>query len=81
FGNYHRRCNHYVKQYESGVVVDCKSPNCALSEAHRHRGSTRPCACNTVYSENRRVINLIQDWCDACRRAAWATLDREGGEW
>lgn len=33
------------------------------------------------YSENRRVLNLIQDWCDPCRQAAWATLDREGGEW
>ena len=27
------------------------------------------------YTENRRVVNLIQDWCDACREAAWASLD------
>ena len=28
-----------------------------------------------VYTEDRRVLNMIQDWCDACRAAAWASLD------
>ena len=28
-----------------------------------------------TYTENRRVLNMIQDWCDECRAAAWASLD------
>ncbi|KAI0087114.1 hypothetical protein BDY19DRAFT_300969 [Irpex rosettiformis] len=80
FGNYHRKCNHYVKLYDSGVVKDCLSPNCALSKAHRHaQRPMKSCTCQKEYEENRRVVNLIQDWCEPCRRAAWATLDREDG--
>ncbi|KAI0688448.1 hypothetical protein BC835DRAFT_1254117, partial [Cytidiella melzeri] len=78
WGNYHRKCNHYVKQYESGIIIDCQSSDCALSKAHRHsQRLSRGCSCPKTYEENRRVLNLIQDWCDSCRRAAWATLDRE----
>ncbi|KIP08639.1 hypothetical protein PHLGIDRAFT_364632 [Phlebiopsis gigantea 11061_1 CR5-6] len=77
FGNYHRRCNHYVKQYESGIVKDCNSPHCALSKAHCHTTeyAKRRCTCNKTYTEDRRVLNMIQDWCDDCRAAAWASLD------
>lgn len=30
-----------------------------------------------VYEEDRRVQNLIQDRCDACKRAAWRSLGIE----
>jgi len=80
FGNYHRKCQHYVKLYESGVVKDCNNQYCGLSQAHCHTAGTytaRKCSCPKTFTENRRVVNLIQDWCDACRDAAWASLDPE----
>ncbi|KAI0333310.1 hypothetical protein GY45DRAFT_1344213 [Cubamyces sp. BRFM 1775] len=79
FGNYHRKCEHYVKMYESGNKTDCGSPSCALSQAHKHRPGPgqRTCTCVRIPRECRRVLSLIHDRCDACTRAAWATLERE----
>lgn len=78
-GDYHRKCNHYVKHYETGVITDCGSPNCGLSAAHAHTTpfQLRHCQCPKTYQENRRVQNLIQEMCDACNAAGWAQLDRE----
>ncbi|KAI0821165.1 hypothetical protein BC629DRAFT_431745 [Irpex lacteus] len=53
FGNYHRKCNHYVKLYDSGVIKDCQSPNCALSKAHQHaQRPSRACTCR------KRIVGL-----------------------
>ncbi|OCH93460.1 hypothetical protein OBBRIDRAFT_304031 [Obba rivulosa] len=75
FGNFHRKCQHYVKLYESGKRTDCGSPFCGVSSAHRH--TARNCGCPKAHGEDRRVLNLIQDRCDACKQEAWATLERD----
>ncbi|KAI0944123.1 hypothetical protein AcV7_002031 [Taiwanofungus camphoratus] len=77
FGNYHRKCQHYVKLYESGVKTDCGSSRCALSKAHSH--TARNCPCPRTYDEDRKVLNLIQDYCDACKQRAWAAIESQSG--
>ncbi|KAL4245076.1 hypothetical protein ABKN59_010074 [Abortiporus biennis] len=77
FGNYHRKCSHYVKLYESGSKRDCGSPWCALSKMHMHKQPTRKCTCAKEYGEERRVVSLIHDRCETCKQAAWASLEIE----
>ncbi|KAL6306054.1 hypothetical protein BKA93DRAFT_730182, partial [Sparassis latifolia] len=77
FGNFHRKCQHYVKLYESGNKTDCGSPTCGLSSSHKH--TARNCPCPKVRQEDRKVLNLIQDRCDACKTAAWASIELESG--
>ncbi|PCH35737.1 hypothetical protein WOLCODRAFT_28100 [Wolfiporia cocos MD-104 SS10] len=78
-GNQHRygSCNHFVKLYETGSKTDCGSPNCGLSKAHKH--TARNCGCPKVYEEQQRVLNIIRDSCEDCKRAAWATIELESG--
>ncbi|KAH9833514.1 uncharacterized protein C8Q71DRAFT_187073 [Rhodofomes roseus] len=79
WGNQHRygRCNHYVKQYETGIKKDCGSPTCGLSKAHKH--TARQCNCPKVYQEEQRILNLIRYYCDACQSQGWKSIERESG--
>ncbi|KZT07642.1 uncharacterized protein LAESUDRAFT_650796 [Laetiporus sulphureus 93-53] len=70
FGNQHRGCGHYVVMYYSGVSFDCRQPTCGLSSAHMHK-TTKVCPCTKTYDDRRRVLNLIQEPCDACKEAAF----------
>ncbi|KAI0077192.1 hypothetical protein K474DRAFT_1111337 [Panus rudis PR-1116 ss-1] len=79
FGNYHRKCQHYIKLYESGIIRDCGSSHCGVSTSHNHK--VRNCGCPKYYAEERRVLNLIQDRCDDCKKAAWASLGIEERDW
>ncbi|KAH9902795.1 hypothetical protein C8Q73DRAFT_21826 [Cubamyces lactineus] len=74
-GNQHRGCPHFVVLYYSGEKWDCGSPTCGLSAAHAHSNS-RSCSCPRTYHERRRVLNLIQEPCDACKEAALAARVR-----
>ncbi|KAH9949243.1 hypothetical protein B0H21DRAFT_144703 [Amylocystis lapponica] len=76
-GNFHRKCQHFVKLYETGNKKDCGSENCGLSAAHRH--TARNCPCPRVYGEDRRILSLIQDRCEACQTAAWAAVEHHSG--
>ncbi|KAI0925973.1 hypothetical protein AcV5_008556 [Taiwanofungus camphoratus] len=75
FGNQHRGCGHYVVLYYSGERTDCRRPDCGLSSAHMHK-TARNCLCPKVYNDQRRVLNLIQEACDACKEAAFAARVR-----
>jgi len=68
FGNQHRGCGHYVVTYYSGETWDCESPTCKLSKNHMHK-TAKNCFCNTKWTDRRRVQNLIQEPCDACKEA------------
>ncbi|EIW57321.1 uncharacterized protein TRAVEDRAFT_169007 [Trametes versicolor FP-101664 SS1] len=74
-GNQHRGCPHFVTLYYSGEKFDCLSPACALSSAHAHPGN-RNCGCNRAFRDRRKVLNLIQEPCDACKEAALAARVR-----
>ncbi|KAL6299878.1 hypothetical protein BKA93DRAFT_819717 [Sparassis latifolia] len=71
FGNQHRGCGHYVLLYYSGEQTDCGRPNCGLSSAHIHK-TAKNCPCPKTFRDQRRVLNLIQEPCDACKEAALA---------
>ncbi|KAK7691297.1 hypothetical protein QCA50_004691 [Cerrena zonata] len=77
FGNYHRKCQHYVKLYESGFINDCGSKRCGVSTCHGHAATDKMCQCPKLYVEDRKVLNLIQDRCEDCKKAAWASLGIE----
>ncbi|TFK87964.1 hypothetical protein K466DRAFT_489883, partial [Polyporus arcularius HHB13444] len=71
---------HFVILYYSGEKWDCGSPNCGLSSAHAHKGAySNNCPCpktRQTYRERRKVLNLIQEPCDACKEAALAARVR-----
>ncbi|RPD75167.1 hypothetical protein L226DRAFT_534742 [Lentinus tigrinus ALCF2SS1-7] len=66
---------HFVILYYSGEKWDCGSPNCGVSSAHAHK-TARNCPCPKSYRERRKVLNLIQEPCDACKEAALAARVR-----
>ncbi|KAA1467351.1 hypothetical protein DENSPDRAFT_769486, partial [Dentipellis sp. KUC8613] len=70
FGNQYRGCGHYVKLYSTGIRTDCMSPTCALSVAHMHK-TARTCFCSRVMYDDKRVSNLLQEPCDACKEAGY----------
>ncbi|KAI0346131.1 hypothetical protein BDW22DRAFT_1352132 [Trametopsis cervina] len=69
--NRHRGCGHNVLLYYSGEVYDCRSETCALSKSHIHK-NTQNCGCPSKYTDYIKVVNLLQEACDACREAAMA---------
>ncbi|TEB34644.1 hypothetical protein FA13DRAFT_1729299 [Coprinellus micaceus] len=70
FGDWYRGCSHFVMAYYSGIREDCESPNCKNSSAHTHRAPN--CPCIAYEEDNRRIVNMFHQPCEACRTAEFA---------
>ncbi|KAF9496771.1 hypothetical protein BDN71DRAFT_1388705 [Pleurotus eryngii] len=76
-GDYYRGCQHFVGLYYTGERTDCNSPKCGVSAAHRHTAPN--CPCPKQDQDERKVRNMFQVSCDACRAAAFERLSSGRG--